>query len=182
LPDPRGHLGAAVLEGKIYALGGDHGHDVKQIDVSSCHRFDPRTRKWSAIASLPDGRSHFESSTIIHQGRILIVGGAAIVLSRHETTWGTYSSMIPARIIGSSSARCRRSCWLPRQRSFLGAWLLPAVAWATPVHSRPRRELRRFQPANDQIDGSPLIMSRTRITVPEFPGRSFGDWRGFWIA
>jgi len=75
LPDPRGHLGAAVLEGKIYALGGDHGHDVKQIDVSSCHRFDPATRKWSAIASLPDGRSHFESSTIIHEGRILIVGG-----------------------------------------------------------------------------------------------------------
>ena len=32
-------------------------------------------KKWSAIASLPDGRSHFESSTIIHQGRILIVGG-----------------------------------------------------------------------------------------------------------
>ena len=75
LPDPRGHLGAAVLEGKIYALGGDHGHDVRQIDVSSCHRFDPATKKWSAIASFPDGRSHFESSTITHQGRILIVGG-----------------------------------------------------------------------------------------------------------
>jgi N-acetylneuraminic acid mutarotase len=75
LPDPRGHLGAAVLEGKIYALGGDHGHDVQQIDVSSCHRFDPTTKKWSAVASLPDGRSHFESSTIIDKGRILIVGG-----------------------------------------------------------------------------------------------------------
>jgi N-acetylneuraminic acid mutarotase len=75
LPDPRGHLSAAVLDGKIYALGGDHGHDVKQIDVSSCHRFDPTTKKWTAIASLPDGRSHFESSTIIHEGKIVIVGG-----------------------------------------------------------------------------------------------------------
>ena len=75
LPDPRGHVSAAVLDGKLYALGGDHGHDKTQIDVSSCHRFDPVTKKWSAIASLPDGRSHFESSTIIHQGRILIVGG-----------------------------------------------------------------------------------------------------------
>ena len=59
----------------IYALGGAHGHDQKQIDVSSCHRFDPATKKWTAIASLPDGRSHFESSTIIHNGRIVIVGG-----------------------------------------------------------------------------------------------------------
>ncbi|MDA1049021.1 MAG: hypothetical protein O3C40_00875 [Planctomycetota bacterium] len=75
LPDPRGHVSAAVLDGKIYALGGDHGHDITQIDVDSCHRFDPATNKWSAIASLPDGRSHFESSTIVYQGRILVVGG-----------------------------------------------------------------------------------------------------------
>lgn len=75
LPDPRGHVSAAVLDGKLYALGGDHGHDKTQIDVSSCHRFDPGTKRWSAIASLPDGRSHFESSTIVHQGRIIVVGG-----------------------------------------------------------------------------------------------------------
>ncbi len=75
LPDPRGHVSAAVLDGKIYALGGDHGHDITQIDVKSCHSFDPATKKWSQIASLPDGRSHFESSTIVHKGRILIVGG-----------------------------------------------------------------------------------------------------------
>ena len=75
LPDPRGHVSAAVLDAKLYALGGDHGHDKTQIDVNSCHRFDPGTKQWSAIAPLPDGRSHFESSTLIHQGRILIVGG-----------------------------------------------------------------------------------------------------------
>ena len=72
---PAGHVSAAVLDGKIYALGGDHGHDITQIDVKSCHRFDPATKKWSEIASLPDGRSHFESSTIVYKGRILIVGG-----------------------------------------------------------------------------------------------------------
>ena len=75
LPDPRGHVSAAVLDGKLYALGGTHGHDKTQNDVDSCHRFDPATKQWTAIASLPDGRSHFESSTIIHHGRILIIGG-----------------------------------------------------------------------------------------------------------
>ena len=75
MPDPRGHVSAAVLDGKIYALGGDHGHDKTQIDVDSCHRFDPATKKWTEIASLPDARSHFESSTIVHDGRILVVGG-----------------------------------------------------------------------------------------------------------
>src|SRR5205085_2002940 len=32
MPDPRGHVSAIVLGGKIYALGGDHGHDRTQID------------------------------------------------------------------------------------------------------------------------------------------------------
>ena len=75
LPNPRGHVSAVVLDGKIYALGGDHGHDKTQIDVNACHRFDPATNAWSAIADLPDGRSHFESSTIVYKDRILIVGG-----------------------------------------------------------------------------------------------------------
>lgn len=75
LLDPRGHVCAVGLNGKIYALGGDHGHDQTQLDVNSCHRFDPVTKKWTQLASLPDGRSHFESSTLINRGRILIVGG-----------------------------------------------------------------------------------------------------------
>jgi N-acetylneuraminic acid mutarotase len=75
LPDPRGHVTAAVLEGKIYALGGCHGHDITQIDVNSCHRYDPATKKWRKIANLPDGRSHFESSTIVFKDRILVLGG-----------------------------------------------------------------------------------------------------------
>ncbi|MCE9568013.1 MAG: hypothetical protein K8U57_38925 [Planctomycetes bacterium] len=75
LPDPRGHLTAVVLDGMIYALGGAHGHDKTQIDVASCHRYDPEKKKWAEIASLPDGRSHFESSTVVLNGRILVVGG-----------------------------------------------------------------------------------------------------------
>jgi N-acetylneuraminic acid mutarotase len=75
LLDPRGHLTSAALGGKIYALGGADGHDLKQIDVKTCHVYDPATDKWSAIASLPDGRSHTESSTLVHEGRILVVGG-----------------------------------------------------------------------------------------------------------
>ena len=75
LPDPRGHVSAAVLDGKIYALGGAHGHDKTQIDLSDCERFDPATGKWQRVASLPDGRSHFEGSTFMRKGRIVIVAG-----------------------------------------------------------------------------------------------------------
>jgi N-acetylneuraminic acid mutarotase len=75
LPDPRGHVCAVVLDGKLYALGGTHGHDVTQVDVASCHRFEPAASKWFEVAGLPDGRSHFEGSTFVYKGRIVVVGG-----------------------------------------------------------------------------------------------------------
>jgi N-acetylneuraminic acid mutarotase len=43
--------------------------------MKTCQVYDPATSKWSAIASLPDGRSHCESSTIVRSGRVIIVGG-----------------------------------------------------------------------------------------------------------
>ena len=53
LPDPRGHVSAAVLDGKLYALGGDHGRDKTQIDVPSCHRCPG-----SAEGRYRNGRGH----------------------------------------------------------------------------------------------------------------------------
>lgn len=75
MPNPRGHLAAATLGGKVYALGGANGHDRKQVDQPHCDRYDPATKAWTSIASLPDGRSHFEGSTIVHAGRIIVVSG-----------------------------------------------------------------------------------------------------------
>jgi len=75
MPNPRGHLAAAVLDGQIYAIGGANGHDKKQVDQPFCDRYDPATKRWTPIANLPDGRSHFEGSTIVHKGRIIVVAG-----------------------------------------------------------------------------------------------------------
>jgi N-acetylneuraminic acid mutarotase len=91
MPEPRGHLAATVLDGKIYALGGTDGHDKTQIDVPMCHAYDPATKKWSAIARLPDGRSHFESSTLIYRGRILVIGGRS---NSPEPARGVLNEMI----------------------------------------------------------------------------------------
>lgn len=75
LPRMRGHFSPIVLEGMIYALGGQFGHDGKPQDMADCHRYDPRKKVWSACASLPFSRSHFEPGTFEHEGKIIIVGG-----------------------------------------------------------------------------------------------------------
>jgi len=45
------------------------------VDVNSRQAFDTATGTWSTIAKLPIKGSHFEPSSIVHNGRILIVGG-----------------------------------------------------------------------------------------------------------
>ena len=81
LPAPRGHLASAVVGGRIYAIGGQRRHDSDPVDLDVVDVYDPARDTWTAVASLPTPRSHFEASTFVHHGRIVIIGG------RNNTRW-----------------------------------------------------------------------------------------------
>jgi N-acetylneuraminic acid mutarotase len=38
--------------------------------------YDPATNKWSKVASLPQPRSHMSASTLVVDGRIVVIGGS----------------------------------------------------------------------------------------------------------
>jgi hypothetical protein len=76
LPNPRNHFAGAVLDGRIYAIGGQRGRDEaagnqRQVDV-----YDPTTDTWSRAADLPAPRGHIASSTFVVAGRIVVMGGS----------------------------------------------------------------------------------------------------------
>lgn len=77
LPYGRNHLSAATVDGIIYAIGGQYDHDnYNSIDyLRYMHAYDPKTDTWTRKADLPSDRSHFEPGTIVHNGKIIIVGG-----------------------------------------------------------------------------------------------------------
>lgn len=81
LPEGGDHLSTVVLDGKIYAIGGEHGHattegsDAPYIQHSNHFRFDPVADAWMTLADLPVGRSHAEGMTIAVEGQILFMGG-----------------------------------------------------------------------------------------------------------
>lgn len=75
MPMPRGHMGAAVLDGKIYVVGGQFHHDNHRRDLAYVHRYDPGPDKWTEMAPLPFAVSHIELSTVVWKGRIYIFGG-----------------------------------------------------------------------------------------------------------
>lgn len=75
LPNPKDHMSCVVLGGRIYVIGGEHGHDVLHEQQADCHAYDPKTNSWAAIASLPMAKSHIEAGTFISDGRIIMAGG-----------------------------------------------------------------------------------------------------------
>jgi glucose/arabinose dehydrogenase/N-acetylneuraminic acid mutarotase len=75
MPNPKDHLSAVELGGKIYAIGGEHlGNDITN-NQSDVHVYDPKTDKWKQLASLPVPWSHHTSSTVVVGGRILVLAG-----------------------------------------------------------------------------------------------------------
>ena len=75
MPAPRNHLGSTVLGGKIYAIGGQTGHDGGLTTHSDIYAYDPAADNWAVMKPLPKPLSHISSSTFVLEGRILVVDG-----------------------------------------------------------------------------------------------------------
>lgn len=75
LPNSRNHLGDAVVDGKLYAIGGQHGQDSRSVTQTSVHMWNPATNTWKPVAPLPRPRSHISGATFVMDGRIIVAGG-----------------------------------------------------------------------------------------------------------
>ena len=79
MPSPRNHFATVELGGKIYAIGGQFGHDncagPNGVDTNLVHVFNPQNNQWSRLANMPSVQSHTEPSTFAHNGQIYVVGG-----------------------------------------------------------------------------------------------------------
>jgi N-acetylneuraminic acid mutarotase len=76
LPDPRNHLGYGEVNGKVYAVGGQHNLDENTGNDDAVHAFDVTTGKWSAVASLPRPTSHTHNATFSDGTKLISVGGS----------------------------------------------------------------------------------------------------------
>ena len=68
MPTARGGLAAAVLTGRIHAIGGSTG------SASDAHEvYDPATDRWTRMAPMPTARDHL--AAVAFQGRLWAIGG-----------------------------------------------------------------------------------------------------------
>jgi N-acetylneuraminic acid mutarotase len=71
MPTARFALGVAVVNGKIYAIGGrDSSFDL----VGNNERYDPESNTWETLAPMPTPRARF--GIAVFQNKIYVIGGA----------------------------------------------------------------------------------------------------------
>jgi N-acetylneuraminic acid mutarotase len=77
MPIARNHFGTVVLDGKLYTIGGQNGHDGcgGGSNIKPVHVYDPVTDQWTRLADFPRNESHLEPSTFAVDGKIYVIGG-----------------------------------------------------------------------------------------------------------
>lgn len=105
LPSARSALASAVVDGKIYVIG---GHNADFFSLSNTEEYDPMTNTWTQKANMPTPRSGHSACAV--NGKIYVIGGSdeGVFLKTVEeydpatNTWKSRANMPTAR----SGLRC----------------------------------------------------------------------------
>jgi N-acetylneuraminic acid mutarotase len=152
LPTPRNALSTAVVDGKVYAIGG-WGYDQPEggwesidrtkagQDFSTVEAYDPKTDTWTARADMPTPRSHMTVSA--YGGKIYATGGGArIVAGRSVGEW-----VQQLEVYDTATNRWARAADLPTPRSVLSSSVVDGRLYVmggvlSPAASSPEELIR----------------------------------------
>jgi N-acetylneuraminic acid mutarotase len=96
MPTPRGGFGLAVVDGKIYAIGGLNGNN---LPISTTEEYNPQTDGWTGKMPMPTPRNGF--AIAVYENKIYVIGGTVgngyvgnnEVYDPASNTWETKTSM-----------------------------------------------------------------------------------------
>lgn len=133
-PLPRSHAASAAVDSGIYMIGGHFGHDDPAqnntpefgADLDYVHRYDVQADQWEEVAPLHRRRSHCETSTFVHQGKIVCVGGR----NTSPDAVSRYQKITPALQLRRAIRKIKRTLKPPK----LGG--LDDVIGYDPAHDR----------------------------------------------
>jgi N-acetylneuraminic acid mutarotase len=98
IPTPLNHINAAVVNGKIYLLGGlaefNDSRGRAWRAIPDCWSYDPATDHWSRIhTDVPKGEERGSAAVIVHDAKIYLAGGATSLEFNANNTQNSISTV-----------------------------------------------------------------------------------------
>ncbi len=75
MPNPRNHMAGVSLDGKLYAIGGQHQQNENSGAQTEVDVYDPSTNQWTLAAPMPRPTGHITANVMVRNGRIDITSG-----------------------------------------------------------------------------------------------------------
>lgn len=163
MPVPRAEGVAAVVDGKIYWIGGrvrataDAAHFNDHIDSTLNSMFDPATGHWSARANAPTARNSAAVGVI--GGKIYVVGGRQF--TRNETPGPIRQTNVTAlEVYDPRTDRWETRAPMPAAQAGLGAATLGGQLYVCGGEQLPTRLLPAcwaYDPGTDSWRSQPAL-------------------------
>ncbi|MHC4558890.1 MAG: Kelch repeat-containing protein [Planctomycetota bacterium] len=107
MPTPRWGHSVAVVNGKIYVIGGVTSETgfLNGQPISAVEEYNPATDTWTRKADMPEPRGYLYGSHPVIDGRIYVIGGGKSAVSRVDVydpatdTWSRAADMPTPRIL-----------------------------------------------------------------------------------
>ena len=200
MPSPRNHFSTIELGGKIYAIGGQFGHDAcpgaAAVDTNLVHVFNPQNNQWNRLANIPIAQSHAEPSTFVQGNSIYLVGGERQgdrvyrydvgsnnwqqVLNLPERLLAPVARMINGRLVvaGGGAPTTAVPVTTVRSRAISGNAGPPSPAVLTPQQPQPELQPEPQLPADFQ----PLIISFEAESFSNSSSTDTHQWQNVSVA
>jgi hypothetical protein len=107
MPTARGYLGVAVVNEKIYAIGGivlvyQDASRTESREIGTNEEYDPTTNNWTSKTPMPIPSSHF--ATAVYNNKIYCIGGALNQVYNPATdSWENKTPMPIPKIPGQAN-------------------------------------------------------------------------------
>jgi N-acetylneuraminic acid mutarotase len=163
MPTARAGLGVAVVDGKIYAIGGDRDGTVGWTGITEM--YDPATDTWTTRTPMPSAREDFGIAVV--QNKVYVIGGIGYV--------GGYPNLVGAtEVYDTVTDTWETKTSIPTPRESLVANVVNGKIYIM---------------AGDAYGGPPgwmVLVSKTEIYDPETDtwttGASMPNFEGFGMA
>jgi N-acetylneuraminic acid mutarotase len=121
MPLPGDHISHASINGKVYLFGGEHGHQGTDPSVEGTYvqhnytfEYNPASDTWVRKADMLQAKSHVEGSTLVINGKAVLIGGLLTGGNGNSTSrvevydpvansWKTLTTRYPKRIVGPTA-------------------------------------------------------------------------------